>query len=277
MYITILNHKLHFAVVYAMTESIIRIGAPSALGRRKTNLSKFYTALLNSFQHALKALLLCYNAFKAFRKFRLLISTYLLLIIVFISACSVKEQADQLKALEKCTYQIVSADSLYIAGADVQNLIGNNGLNLFGAPKLAFAFLQQKMPLEGIVNLKVTNPGTEDAAINEFEYKVFVKDIELLSGFINRKITIKPNGGSVTIPVKIDRDLYPLISSSANQQAVASFLSSKNEQSIPVTFKIKPGFMIGTERINFPDFISIEKSVSNITLLNYLKIEISPQ
>ncbi|MBC8052589.1 MAG: hypothetical protein H7Y13_05955 [Sphingobacteriaceae bacterium] len=191
--------------------------------------------------------------------------------LMLFASCEVKEQADQLKALEKCTYAIVTADSVYIAGTDARQLISNGGLNLLQAPQLAFAYMQQKMPVKATLQLQVTNNGTEEAGINNFEYKVFIKDTELLAGFIDQKVTIAPNGGTTTLPVRVDKDFYPLISSPENQKAVSEFLTSQTEKSMVVTFKIKPRFIIGTQEIEYPDFIDIQKEVTNTTLLSYLK------
>lgn len=192
-------------------------------------------------------------------------------ILFLLSSCEVKEQAEQLKALEVCTYEIESVDSAYLANVDLNQLVTGGGFNLLKAPQIAFAYLNQKMPLRGIVNLKIINPGQEDAGINKFEYKVFVKSTELFTGLIDQKINIKANGGSTVIPVRQEKDIYQLISNPGNQQAVTDFLSDTTEKTVPVTFKIKPYFLIGSKEIAYPDYITIEEKLSNTTLISYLK------
>ncbi|MBC7914736.1 MAG: hypothetical protein H7Y07_11520 [Pyrinomonadaceae bacterium] len=198
---------------------------------------------------------------------------YLLFLIpsLLLYACGVKEQAEQLQALEKCTYEIASADSVYIAGTDINTLLTPEGLNLLQTPKLAFSYLQQKMPVKAVLNLKITNNGTEEAGINQFEYKVMIKETQLLSGFINQKISVSANGGTSIVPVKVDRDIYALISDAGNQQAISNFLNTNSEKNVVIIFKIKPAFIIGTEVIQYPDYISITREVKNTTLLAYLK------
>lgn len=190
--------------------------------------------------------------------------------VVFVS-CGVKEQADQLQALEKCTYEIVSADSVYVAGTDVSRLITKEGLNLFRAPQLAFAYMQQRIPVEGILQVKITNPGSAEAGINEFEYKVMIEGVELLSGLMTEKISVAPGGKSSIVPVRIDKDVYPLLSSSVNQQAIADFLSTQTEKYVNLTFKIRPSFLVGTEVVKYPEYIDIKRKISNIQLLSYLE------
>jgi len=200
------------------------------------------------------------------KRFLLLLSA-----VILITACGVKEQADQLKAFEKCTYELVSADSVYVAGTDVTKLISSKGLNLQQAPKIAFAYFQQKIPVKGILRLKVMNPGTEEAAINQFEYKILIKDVELLSGSVDQRLAIAPNGDFIIIPLKVDRDVYPILSDAANQRAVNEFLTSQAEQKFTLQFKIKPSFAVGKEIIQYPDYITINKEISNTELLKYLQ------
>ena len=196
---------------------------------------------------------------------------FLASVLVFFAGCGIKEQADQLQALEKCTYEIVAADSVYVAGTNVNKLIENGRLNLLEAPRIAFAYLSQQIPVKAILQFKITNEGPEEAGINQFEYKVLIKDTELLSGFIDQKVTVAPNGGSTIIPVKIDKDIYPLISNTANQQTVTDFLDTRTEKSMIVTFMIKPRFEVGTQVIEYPDFIKIDKELTNTTLLSYIR------
>lgn len=187
------------------------------------------------------------------------------------AACGVKEQADQLKAFEKCTYELVSADSVYVAGTDVTKLISSKGLNLQQAPRIAFAYFQQKIPVKGILHLKIVNPGAEEAAINQFEYKILIKDTELLSGSVDQRLAIAPNGDSIIIPLKVDKDVYPILSNPANQSAINDFLTSQTEQKFTLQFKIKPSFSLGKEIIQYPDYVTINKEISNTELLKYLK------
>lgn len=190
---------------------------------------------------------------------------------MFLSSCQLKEQADQLQALKQCTYEIISADSVYLAGMNVSDMITENGLDLISAPPLAISYLQKKMPLYAVINLKITNPGIQEAAVNQFEYKVFIKNTEITSGHFDKRISIPPNGGSSIVPVRINQDVYTLISNPVNQSAVADFLSTRVEKKAVITLKIKPTFAVGNEMIKYPDYITMDKEFSNKVLLSYLK------
>ena len=190
--------------------------------------------------------------------------------LFFIAGCSLNEQVDQLKALKNCSYSLVSADSVYLAGTDVSKMIGSRGLDILRAPSLAFAFLQQKVPFKARLTMRVINPGTETAGINEFDYRIVIKDVELAKGVFDRKVTIDPQGGTADVPIYIDTDLYPVISNQANQKAVSQFLSTDSVRTAIITLKIKPSFVVGKEKVSYPGYIDIDREISNKELLRFV-------
>lgn len=190
---------------------------------------------------------------------------------IFLQSCGIKDQAEQLKALENCTFSISSADSIYLADTDVSRLVRSGGLNLAATPRLMMAFMQQKVPLKARINVQIQNPGDADAGINEFEYKLLVKDTELTSGYYNKHISVAKEGGTVLVPFWINTDVYPLLSKPENQKAISDFFSANAEKTTVVTFKIKPSFMAGNEKISYPGFISISKEISNKDIVAILR------
>ena len=196
--------------------------------------------------------------------------TLAMLFIISMVSCGLNQQVDKMKALENCSYRIISADSVYIAGADVSRVISSGSVDFSKAPQLALALLQQRVPFQASLNLEIRNPGRVEAGINEFEYKVLIKDRELSSGFVNENISIAPNGGTAIVPLKIAADIYPFISNTENRKAIASFLSSADEKKVPLTIKIKPSLLVGDKKVNYPGFISIDKEISNKSLLSLL-------
>src|SRR5690606_14813060 len=45
-------------------------------------------------------------------------------------SCTLDKQAKALRALEKCQYEFVSADSVFLAGADVNKLVANGRVDV---------------------------------------------------------------------------------------------------------------------------------------------------
>ena len=188
------------------------------------------------------------------------------LLAVTISGCGLNKQARQIEALEKCTYDISSADSIYLAGRDISKLVKNKSLNLGDVPELALAMFRKNIPLKARVNLEITNPTSNVAAINQFEYIVLVKGQELANGFVNRKVTIEP-GSSTTVPVQVNSNIYSFLSNGKTMEEVLDFLrggqSGASERKGVVTIKIKPTIDVGGNLVKYPGYITIDKEISS--------------
>ena len=196
-----------------------------------------------------------------------------LLLICFaaisVMGCGVNKQAQQIKALEKCTYKVKSADNITIAGTDIKNLLNNQNINLASLPGLAFGLLRKDVPLRLRLNMEITNPSGNLAAINEFEYKVLINNQELATGFVNQMVSVEP-GTSVVVPVDVNANVYQFISNAKVMSEITEFLragGSGQEKKGLVTLKIRPSIKVGNSLVKYPGFITIDKEVSSKILL----------
>ncbi|WP_442590544.1 hypothetical protein ACSBL2_04880 [Pedobacter sp. AW31-3R] len=183
--------------------------------------------------------------------------------------CGVNKQAQQIKALEKCTYKVKSADNISVAGTDIKNLLNNQNINLSSLPGLAFGLLRKDVPLRARLNMEITNPSGNLAAINEFEYKVLINKQELATGFVNQLVSVEP-GTTVVVPVDVNANVYQFISNAKVMSEITEFLrggGSGPERKGLVTLKIRPSIKVGNTLVKYPGFISIDKEVSSKILL----------
>jgi hypothetical protein len=193
----------------------------------------------------------------------------LCLLAVTLFSCNINKQAQQIKALEKCTYAITSANQITVAGTDVRNVINNENMNLGSVPGLAMGLLRKNIPLRAKLNLEITNPTSDLASINEFEYKILINKEEIATGFVNQNVKVEP-GKSTIVPLDINANVYPLVSNSKVMNDITKFFKAGNggaEQKGMVTLKIKPSFMVGKTLVKSPTFISIDKEISSKILL----------
>lgn len=185
---------------------------------------------------------------------------------MFLFSCGINNQAKQVKALEKCDYQITSADSIYIAGKNMSSMIKSKTLDITNMPGLAIAYLSQNIPFKARLNLQIKNPSANLAAINQFEYKILVKGEELANGFVNQKVSIQP-GGTTIVPVNVNANIYHFISNGNTMKEIMSFLQggseSGTEKKSMVTLKIKPTIAFGNKLLNYPGYITIDKEISS--------------
>lgn len=187
-------------------------------------------------------------------------------IALTLSSCGINKQAKQLQTLEDCIYEIRSADSIYVAGKDVSKMISNKEVNLNSMPEFAWAYLQKSIPLKARINLKIKNPTQQDAAINRFEYEVFVKGQQLANGLVNQKVSIAA-GDSITVPVTVNANIYQILSNGNTMQEIVAFMKGGNDAATErkgvVTLKIKPSIAIGDNLVKYPGYITIEKELSS--------------
>jgi hypothetical protein len=185
--------------------------------------------------------------------------------LILTGCAGLNKQVSQIKALEDCKFEISSTDSISVANIDIKEFMGEEKVDLRKMPRLAFALLRKNVPLKARLNLVINNPSNQLAAINQFEYKVLVKNKELANGFVNRKISVSPNGGSTTVPIQINSNIYEVIADDKTMDAVSDFIigDEKTERKGMITIKIKPTLDWGNKQIQYPGFISIDKEISS--------------
>lgn len=191
------------------------------------------------------------------------------LTVIALFGCGVNKQAQQIAALEKCTYKLVSADNITIGGTSVNNIVNMENLNLASLPGLALGLLRQDVPLKARLNLEIKNPTSSQAAINEFEYKVLINSQELATGFVNQLVDVPP-GGTTVVPVDMNLNAYKFISNKKVMQEITEFLQAGDgtaERKGLLTLKIKPSFKVGNTMVKYPGFISVDKEISSKILL----------
>ena len=192
------------------------------------------------------------------------------LLVVAVSGCGINRQAQQIKALEKCTYKITSADEITVGGTDVKKLFEGQEINLASLPGLAFGLLRKDVPLKARLNLEVKNPSGVDAAINQFEYKILINNADLAEGVVNQEVNVAA-GQSTVVPVDMVVNLYPFVSNSKVMGQISDFIKAgKNggaEKKGLLTLKIRPSIKVGNSLIKYPGFITIDKEISSKILL----------
>lgn len=188
-----------------------------------------------------------------------------------LASCSgINKQVNQIKALEDCKFSIISVDSITVANVKVKDIMGKEKMDLTKMPRLALALLRKNVPLRGNINLQITNPSDKLAAINQFEYKILIKNQEIAGGLVNQRISVSPNGGSMTVPIQVNSNIYNILSDDKAMEAITDFLieggaddSSNKEKKGVVTIKIKPTLDLGNKQIKYPGYITIDKEISS--------------
>ena len=188
--------------------------------------------------------------------------------------CGVGRQVGEAKALGDCKYNIVSADSMLVAGYDVREFRNMRRLEDFNPikyPRLAAGLLTRNIPFGAKINLEITNPTTKLAALNQLEYRVLLAGKELAQGFINQRVEVPSAGGKTVVPVRLKTNAYELLTDPATRDAFANVLRnlSGDQSSSPtkVIIKIKPTIDMFNKAVNYPGYITIEQELTGKMLI----------
>lgn len=150
----------------------------------------------------------------------------ILLTGLLFSACGINQQASALKALRNCKFELVGVDSLTLAGTDLSPLLKGENINLSRVPAIAFGYLNQNLPLAASMQLQVENPTKKLAGIRQFQYVVLLDNTEILDGTSDLALEV-PAGTTTVTPVRLQANIYKLITNGDNLQKLLAFLSGK--------------------------------------------------
>lgn len=194
---------------------------------------------------------------------------FLFLSTLLLTSCGINKQAQQIKALERCEYKFISASTVTIGGTDVKRLIDQQSINIASLPALVLGLIRQDVPLKATLNLEITNPSTNLAAINNFDYIILINKQEIANGVVDQVVKIEP-GQKIQVPVQVNANIYQFLNNGKILEEISKFLSgtSKGVAEVGlVTIKIRPSIRVGNELVKYPGFITIDKEVSNKILL----------
>ena len=199
--------------------------------------------------------------------------TLILLVVTAIvfTHCGVNKQIAEAKALGDCKFNLISADSVYLAGVDIKQFRNIRDIDLTRYPQLGLAVLRKNVPLDVRVNLGITNPTNRLAAINQLEYRILLKGSELTNGFLNQRIEVAPGGGQTSVPIRLNANAYNLMTDDKTRDSfielVRNLAGAQDAKATRITIKIKPTLALGNKQVNYPGYITIDEDVTNKILL----------
>lgn len=191
------------------------------------------------------------------------------LIILSLGSCGINKQAQQIKALEKCDYRITDATDITIAGTDVRKLIDGKSVNTLSIPGIALGMLRKDIPLRAKLNLEISNPTNNLAAINDFDYIVLINRQEVFTGSVNQSVNIGA-GQTTRVPVQVNANIYKFLTDNKMLNDIGTFIggaTNGSEKKGLVTLKIRPSIKVAGELVKYPGYITIDKEVSSKILL----------
>ena len=181
----------------------------------------------------------------------------LLLFVFLLTGCAVNKK--QLDALSQCDYTIESLQDVRLGGRDMDRYMGKDGLDLSSLPGIAMAMLRQDLPLEGKINMKVSNPTSTTTKINSFKYLIEMKGKPLFEGTVDENMRLA-TGESSVVPLSFKANIFNTAKEEGIENILNELFTRKGEGFI--VLKIKPSVKIGKSNIYYPGYITVDRNLA---------------
>jgi len=185
-------------------------------------------------------------------------------LILTFTGCEVTKQAQQVSDLAGCDFRILSVENVNMDGVMIQNIKSVNDLNFSDVARIMAGLASPVFPLALQLNLEGHNPNKREAGLNRLEWILFIDDIQMTSGTLEKPFIIPSNGTSV-IPVQIGLDLKQVLSGKSANVILNFCMNLNGLGNVPTRFKIKlkPTLIVGAKPRTYPGYITVKTSYSS--------------
>jgi len=186
------------------------------------------------------------------------IKTLFFLFFLLFEGCDVARQAQQVTNLVSCDFRIQSVEKINLAGVELQNINSVNDLNISDVALILAGFASPAFPLSLQLNLEGRNPNAKEAGLNKLEWMLFIDDIQMTSGILDKPVTIPALSTSI-IPVEVGLDLKQVLSGKSSIAMLNFCLNLAGVGNTPTRFKIKlkPTVIIAGATLTYPGYITV--------------------
>lgn len=177
--------------------------------------------------------------------------------VLLLSGCQINKKA-QIKALADCEYDVESVEQVRFNGKKIESYKGADGnYNISSLAGLAVALFSKELPLEGKVNLKITNPEIKKAAFNSFKYIIEIQGSPLFEGKVDQNVNLS-QGESVIVPMTFKANIFNKAKENGFERFFDEMFNKKSEGFLAL--KIKPSINIAGQNIYYPSYITVDKN-----------------
>ncbi|MCX6267998.1 MAG: LEA type 2 family protein [Bacteroidetes bacterium] len=180
------------------------------------------------------------------------------------SGCGVAKQARQVSNLAKCDFRIQSVQNVNLAGVELQYIHSISDLGMGDVARILAGFTGPTFPLSLQLNLEGRNPNPEEAGLNRLEWILFIDDIQMTSGLLDKPFMI-PALSSSTIPMEVGLDLKQVLSGKSANAMLNFCMNLTGTGSTPTRFKIKlkPTMVIAGSALTYPGYITVHTTYTS--------------
>lgn len=166
----------------------------------------------------------------------------------------------ELTNFAKCKFRYTNITKTQVAGVDVTKVMNYKDLNFADAAKVGANVVQGKLPLNLTINLQVTNPNKELAALNKLDWIAFIDNKELVNGVLNQRVSIAP-GETATLPLTVNADLIQAFKGESKDKipTYAFGLADASGKPTRMGMKVRPTIMVAGLSFTYPGWITLSQ------------------
>lgn len=195
-----------------------------------------------------------------------LLSALLLLpVFPFLGCAGIQQQLNQMMNLAQCQFRVASVTDVSLAGISLQPGMSYSDINPLNLIQVQSALSSGTLPLQFTLNLEARNPNSSPAGMSRMVWMFFMDGNQLAQGVLEKQVEIPGNGGTGVFPLAVKLDLVQVLSGQALNSMVNLALNIAGQGSQPtrVTLKIKPSIMVGSQTLDYPDYVTINHDFSS--------------
>lgn len=191
---------------------------------------------------------------------RKIIGIFVLCVLFVLSSCDVLQQAQKMTNLIKCDFSLKNVEGLTLAGVNVQNIQSLSNLNLLDMGKLTAALSGGSLPLDFTLNVLAKNPNTAAAGMNRLDWILYIDDIEMTKGVMNKQVNIPANNGTAVIPIHMNLDLKKVLTNKTGDALLnfAMNLAGANGKPTRFMLKARPTISISGYSLDYPGYLTVK-------------------
>ena len=185
------------------------------------------------------------------------------------SCAGINRQKEEGQNFKNCEFKLQYIEQATLGGVDVTNVRAAADLSTSARARILAAYATGSLPLNMRVNLQVTNPNGELAALNALDYKILLDGNEVATGAITQRIEV-PGNSTATVTVPVNADVRRAVANGSGE-ALGNFalgLADRRRQPTRLTIAIRPTVNFLGRSIKSPDYVTVDKDVTARELLN---------
>lgn len=186
---------------------------------------------------------------------RPLIGFLMMIIVCLTSGCTVNKKA-QLQALANCQYEIESLEEFRLNGKEFHEFQQSDGsYKISSLASLATALFSNELPLEGTVNLRITNQEKKRAAFNSFRYIIEFQNEALFEGNVDQNVSLAQDE-DVVVPLSFRANIFAHAKKKGVERFLRDLVNGGSEGGLKL--KIKPSIRIAGQNIYYPTYLTVD-------------------